>query len=70
MRGLAICSFIACANAPGSHPRHGQGVLVEDLATPNIPQIHRIPIDIEYTPSPPFTSLVSPIITLTIPYDL
>ena len=65
-----IVLSIACVNSPTSSNRHhGQGILVDDLATPNIPQIYGIPIDIEYTLSPSFTTLVSPTITLAISLD-
>ena len=65
-----ICSFITCVNTPtGSCPHHGHDVLVEDLATPNIPQIYGIPISIEYIPSLSFAMLIFLITFLAIPYD-
>ena len=65
-----IVSSIACINTPtSSNHHHGQSILVDDLATPNIFQIYGIPIDIEYTLSFSFTTLVSPTKALAIPLD-
>ena len=43
----------------------GQGVHVEYLATPNIPQIYGVSIDIEHALSPSFATLVSLIINFS-----